>query len=165
MHIDQYLDLVLEAGVKQPLNLVLCSVHAANIRSVLVDSPVTDRKSDSLDLSISECFNIILSVPVVVVSAHPPVRILIVIHRRSSLLHHFAESVGIKSHIALLLVQEGVEHRGRDPRLQHEPTTQVDSVHCRCLNHAVLLLLMSTEECHYGEGGFRYGPEFHIGFL
>lgn len=49
MDVNEDLDVVFGTGIEDPLNLVSGAIHAADIRSVWVESPVTDRHSDNFD--------------------------------------------------------------------------------------------------------------------
>ena len=87
---------------------------------VLSQGPITDWKSNDLDLPIGELFDVIFGDPGVPVSSEDLVAFL-----RAERL---AESVGINTHsLTARFTEESVEQRRSDPGFEHEPSSDVDT--------------------------------------
>ena len=104
MHIKKYSNLVLEASVEHPLNLLGSTIHAADILVVLVNRPVANWQAHSLDASLGKSLDVRLIVPRIPMCPHPLVGVVGVTHRLASLLHDLAKTVRIEGNISLLLV-------------------------------------------------------------
>jgi len=118
VNIEKNLEAVFGGGIKEPLNLVLSTISAANVRSVWLESPVTDRKSHDLDFSLRHFLDKLFGNPRVPMCSEYLVTFL-----RSKL---FAESVLIDTNTILLgVTKESVEKRRSNPRLKYLPATDV----------------------------------------
>jgi hypothetical protein len=93
MHIKQHANLILETGIEHPLNLLGSSIHTADIRVILIDGPVANRKTDSLNSFIRKLFNVLFSVPGIPMCCHPLVGVVRITLFFASLGHNFAETM------------------------------------------------------------------------
>ena len=149
MDIEQDLDVIFVGGVEEPGDLILGAIGAANVGAVRLEGPVTNGKSDDLDVPSGHLDEGVLGDPLVPV-----------------LTEHLIASLGSESlaegvlvHADLLwtwLVEESVEERWGNPWLEDHPATNVGADH----GFLVSSLL--------GEGGGSKGCEgkgLHLGFL
>jgi len=122
VHVQQDLDVVLLGGVKEPCDLILGAISAANVRSVGLESPVTDWESDDLNLSGGHLDEGVLSDPHVPMFAEDGVTLNGSKGLAEGVLVH-ADTLGVG------LSEESVEERGSNPGLKDLPATNVGADH------------------------------------
>ena len=93
VHIEQHANLVFKASIKHPLNLLGCSIHAADIFVVLIDRPIPNRKPHPFHASLRKLFDMVFCVPGVPMRFHPFVGVVRIAHFLPSLFHHFTVTV------------------------------------------------------------------------
>lgn len=122
MDVEKNLNVVLLGGVEEPGDLVLCTISAADIGSVLLEGPVTDRNTDHFDLTVCHLLEGILGNPSIpMVTEHG-----VTFFRAKSL----TESVLVHTDAFLMgLTKEAVEHGRSDPWLKDHPATNVGANH------------------------------------
>lgn len=120
--VEKDLNAVLLCGIHEPLDFVFGAVHAAYVRSVRLEGPVTDWESDHLNLASGQVSNEFLSNPVVPMTADDSVSLL------GS--KGFTEGKLVKANSVLVrFSEESVEERWSDPWLNDLPSSKVDSNH------------------------------------
>ena len=122
MNVEPNLDVVLLSGVQEPCDLFLGAVSAANVRAVRLEGPVTDWKSDDLDVSSGHLDEGVLSDPLVPMLAKDGVALFGSKGLAESVLVH-ADTLRVS------LAEESVEERWGDPWLEDLPATDVGSDH------------------------------------
>ena len=122
MDIKENLDSVVLGGVEQPLDMVLGSISATNVWSVLPESPVTDWETDNLDFSVGKVLDEVLSDPALPMSLEDSVSLLWSKSLTESVLVH-------TNTLRLSLAKESVEETWGNPRLKDLPSTEVGSNH------------------------------------
>ena len=143
VNIQKHANLILKANVKHLFNFFGGPVHTSDIWVILIDGPITNGKTYSLDTSWRKFLDMVFSVPLVPMSFHPLVGVIWINHCLTSLSHDFTETVRVKCDIPLLLVEERVKERRRNPWFENHPSTKIGSLNSPCLS-----LLHSKECCH-----------------
>ena len=108
---------------EHPLDPVLGAVHAANVWSIWLESPVSNWESDHLDTFISKILDVICGIETLPMSLHNAV---------SSLWSKsLTESPGIHTNSLFGgLTEELVEERWGNPWLEDHPATDVGADDC-----------------------------------
>ncbi len=65
MNVQKNLDVVLGEHIEGPLNFFGGTISASDVRSILVQSPVTDGQTYNLDTALLKANNVVLGQPVV----------------------------------------------------------------------------------------------------
>jgi len=68
--IEEHFDLVLFSGIEKPLNLISSSFHASYVRSIRTMSPITNRKPDNFNFTLSKASYMLFSYPGIPMSSH-----------------------------------------------------------------------------------------------
>ena len=122
VHVEQDLDVVLLSHVKSPGNLVLGALSAANVGTIGLEGPVTDRETDDLNFTRGHVLEGLLSDPSIPMLTQNCVSLIGT--------EGLAEGVLIHANTLILgLAEEAVEKSRGDPRLKDLPTTKVGANH------------------------------------
>lgn len=122
VHVKENFDVVLFSRVEEPLDLVLGTLSAADVRTVRLEGPVTNRDSDDLNVSRDHLDEGVLGDPEIPVFTQHLVSLLGSKRVTEGVLVH-ANSFGLS------LAKESVEERRSDPWLKHLPATDVGADH------------------------------------
>lgn len=110
MDIQKNFDTVLVALVHEPLDLIMSTVHAPNVRSVGMSSPVANRQPDNLDLAVSQVLHNFSGDKGVPMSTHK----LVAFFRAEN----FADGPAVSADtLRMSLAEETVEERRSNPGL------------------------------------------------
>ena len=121
MDVEEDLDSILLGSIEEPLNGVISTLSAANIGAVGLEGPVTNRKTEHLNFSLSSLLDVILGDPGSPMITENSVSFLGA--------EGLAEGVLIHTDIIAGLSKESVEERWGDPWLNDLPATKVGSDH------------------------------------
>lgn len=117
MDIHKDFDVVFRTSVKHPLNPLISSLHAPDIRPIWLQSPVTNRQPHNFYTSLCKLLNVFFSVPRVPMSLH---------YLTGALSECLTGRVRVHSDsIWMLLAKPPIKERGSYPRLKHEPAADV----------------------------------------
>ena len=120
MKVEPDLETPMFSSLQKPDNGLFGSVSAANVRSILVNGPVSDGQADPFDLSLGEVLQGLVGDPALPMSSEHFVSFLWP--------ESLTESVLVGTHtLRVGLVEESVEEGWCDPWLKDLPPTNVGS--------------------------------------
>ena len=120
VNIEENLDSVGLTSVEGPLDVLISTISATNVWSVLFESPVTDWETDDLDLSVSKIFDKIFGDPFFPMLSEDGITLLWSKGLTESVLVH-------TNSLRMGISEESVEHGWGDPWLKDLPSSEVGS--------------------------------------
>ena len=122
MNVEEDLDVILLGHVKEPLDFVLGTLSAANEGAIGLQGPIANGNPNDLNLAVSHHLERIFGDPGIPVITKDSVSLIGTKGLAESVLVH-------PNSLSVGLVEESVEERRGDPRLQHLPSSDVSANH------------------------------------